>query len=109
MHDVGVRRDRPGLVRLQLTHEVPPQIKINARLCLRRGLLVAVLADVGDAELSEHPDVIGRERLRDDDQRDLLRIATGLVARGRDPATDRLQIRGDRSPPVSTLHGSILP
>ena len=35
---------------------------------LRLRLLVAVLADVGDAEVGEQPDVGGREELGDHDQ-----------------------------------------
>ena len=63
-----------------------PQVEVGALGRLVLGLLVAVLADVGDAELGEQPDVGGREELGDHDQRDLVGVAAGVGAGAGDAA-----------------------
>ena len=79
VHQVGVTRDRCGLVGLQLADEVPAQVEAFGRRSLGRGFLIPVLSDVTNAEPSEPAHVITRPGLRHDDQRDLARVAPGGV------------------------------
>ena len=81
LDDVGVRRDGRRLVALQPADEVPAQAAGPAHVGhLVLGLLVAVLADVGDAELGEQPHVGGREELGDRDEGDLVGVAARAPA-----------------------------
>ena len=89
-------RDRGGLVALEPADEVPAEAEVGALGGLGLGLLVAVLADVGDAELGQQADVGGREELGDHDQGDLVGVAPGLVARAwRCAARTAASPRGD--------------
>src|SRR2546423_15443894 len=63
MHDVGVPRDGPALVHLQLADEVPSQLEIGEFRGLAAGLLVAVLANISYAERGESTDIAGRKGL----------------------------------------------
>ena len=87
LDDVGVARDVRRLVALQPADEVEGRC-LGARLRERvldlaellGGLLVAVLAEVPDAEVVQEQDVGGREVLRDDDEGDVVGVASGLGA-----------------------------
>ena len=68
---------------------------------LGRGLLVAALPHVGDAELGEQLDVGGREELGDDDQRDLGGVASGVGAGRVDPVAHLGQPGGRARPAAS--------
>jgi hypothetical protein len=106
--DVGVRDDGARLVGLELPDEVPGEIEITAVGGLGRRLLVAVLGDVGDAQLGEQTYVGGGERLGDGDERELLRRTARGVARLGDPLTYGREVRGqlfDVSPPLAPDDG----
>ncbi len=68
VHSVGVLHHRLGLVALQLADEVPAKAEVGQCGGLVGGFLVPVFADVGDAEGSEPPDVVGGVEFGDDDQ-----------------------------------------
>ena len=78
MDHVRVPDDALGLVGLKLTDEMPAQRRLKAGALggLGRCLLIAVLADVQNAQPGQQPYVRGRKRLRDRDQRDIVE-ATG--------------------------------
>ena len=80
LDDVGVGRDRRGLVGLEPADEVPPQAEVGALGGLHLRLLVAVLPHVGDAEVGEQPDVGGGEELGDDDERHVVLGPPGASA-----------------------------
>ena len=61
-----------------------PRSAHSARLS--RGLRVAVLADVGDAEVGQDPHVGGGEELGDGHERHLVGVASGGAAAVGDPA-----------------------
>ena len=88
LHDVGVPRDGGGLVALETTDVVPAQPEVGALGGLGLGLLVAVLPDVGDAELGEETYVGGGEELGDDREPDLAGLPPGGGAGALDPGTD---------------------
>ena len=60
--------------------EVPAQAEVGALGGLLRGLLVAVLPHVGDAEVGQEPHVGGGEELGDDHQRHVVGRAAGARA-----------------------------
>ena len=83
------------LVGLQLADEVPREVEVSELGGLAGRLLVAVLAEVADAELGEDPRVGGRPGLRHRDQRDLVGRALGNGARDGDALADRRQVGRD--------------
>jgi hypothetical protein len=100
VHEVGVAGDAARLPRLELSHEVPGEVKPSAVSGLGRGLLVAVLAEVPHPELPQQADVAGGVRLGDRDQGDVTGVAPGDRAGLLDPVPDVGQPGGQlRAPP----------
>ncbi len=96
VHQVGVLDNRPALVSLQLSYEMPPDLcpgRGHLRR-LRRRLLVAVLPYVADAQVGQPNDVHRGERLRDRHQGHARRIPSGPGAGRRDPVPHGRQVRG---------------
>src|SRR6185437_16191479 len=104
MHDAGVPDHAGGLVRLQLPDEVPGEIQVGALGGLRRRLGVAVLPDVGHAQLAEQPDVGRGPGLGHRDQRQLAGLPPGRLARLGDTAADFGQPQGEFFPPAGVGH-----
>ena len=92
VHRVSVTGDGAGLVALQLADEVHAQgaatVRAPGSASLADGLLVAVLGQVGHAELGEPHEVGRREELGDDDQPDACRVASGVGAGRGDAVLD---------------------
>ena len=95
LDDVGVRRDRGGLVALQAADEVPGQPEVGALGGLGLGLLVAVLPHVGDAEVGQQPHVGGGEELGDHHEADVVGRASGVGAGRGDAAADGVEVGGE--------------
>gem|GEM_PF-4410297 len=68
MNRMGILGHRFRLLALQLADEVPVESEPGQLGCLRRSLLVPVLADVVDAQRRQAPDVRGRMELGNHDQ-----------------------------------------
>ncbi len=100
VHGVGVPHHGFCLVALQLSDEVPSERQLLKLSCLAGRFLVPVLADVGDAQRCQDPDVLRRMKLRDHNQ--LGRPV--LPARGRRgrvyPAPDSGQVVAEPGLPV---------
>ena len=71
MYDVGISGDRPRLVGLEPSDEVPSWLAVTERRelgDLGRGLLSTTLAQVGHAEIAQNHGIACREELRDRNQ-----------------------------------------
>ena len=95
VHDTSVARHAGTLVRLQLADEMPSEIQVRALRGLRRGLGVAVLADIGQAELAQQPYVGRGVGLGHRDQRDVAGIPPGGITGLGDAASHFGQPRGE--------------
>ena len=75
VNDVGISAHCARLVRLQLPDEVPRKIdQVSALQRLRFRFLVAVLADISDAEVEHVSNKLSGVKLRHNDERDLTRV-----------------------------------
>src|SRR4029077_10154357 len=104
MHDMGVPGHAGALIRLQLPDEVPGKGEIGALRGLRRRLGVAVLPDIGHAQVAEQPDVGRGSGLGHRDQRQLADLSPGRLARLGDAAADFGQPQGEFFPPAGVGH-----
>ena len=74
---------------------MPPDGDIGRLADLLQGFLDLVLAEIALARRAGGADVIGAERLRDGDERDLVRVTAGAAGGRVDPCPDDLEIVRD--------------
>ena len=96
-----------AFVRLQLPDEVPGEAfkaQVGALGGLRRRLGVAVLPDIGHAQVAEQPDVGRGPGLGHRDQRQFADVPPGRLARLGDAAADFGQSQREFFPPAGVGH-----
>ncbi len=95
MNAVEWLRGLPGLVRLQVAYQVPPDLTFGRSLDLLQGFLHAVLAEVLLARGGRRPDVIEAECFGNGNEPYRRRVPTGGPRRGCQPRADRVEIACD--------------
>jgi hypothetical protein len=92
---VESRGSAARLVRLQVTHQVPPERRVGERIDLRQGFLHPVLAEVGLSGSRRGADGLGRKRLRDGDEANGGGVTAGRACRAVEAGTHGQQTGAD--------------
>ena len=88
MHHVEARSGFPGLVRLQMADQVPPNRQVGCPIHLVQRFLKFVFSEIDLPAVGDGPDVVGGEGFRDGDESNGRGVASGPASRSRDSIAD---------------------
>src|SRR5256885_454670 len=88
MDHVEARSGFPGLVRLQMADQVPPNRQVGCPVHLFKSFLKLVFSEIDLAAVGDGSDVVCGEGFRDGDQSNACRVASGPASRSRDSVAD---------------------